>query len=545
MNSAFTRRTLTCFALVACACSGLRSARAADAAIQYNRDVRPILFENCFSCHGPDSASRQAELRLDKRQTAVDKKAIVPGSADASEMIRRIFSDDADEQMPPPVTKKKLTDAQKKLLVDWIKSGAEYQPHWSLIAPVRPPVPKVEKEAAWIRNPIDNFVAAKLESVGLTPAPEADRRTLARRVSLDLIGLPPTPEMVEAFVKDDKPDAYERLVDKLMASPKWGEHRGRYWLDAARYGDTHGIHIDNYREIWSYRDWVIDAINKNMPFDQFTIENLAGDLLPNATLEDRLGSGFNRCNITTSEGGAIDEEYQVLYTRDRVETTSKVWMGLTSGCAVCHDHKFDPITQKEFYQLAAFFNNTTQKPMDGNIKDTPPIVMVPQKSDAARLDQLNKEVPNSQKLVEDRRRDARSEFNAWLAHAKPEEIAGEMPTTDLELFAPLDDGAAAVHFDLRGQHAEKPLPLTAEWRPGRTGSKAAYLNQGAVLVVPEAGDFDSNQQFSYSAWVKLPANDGSGAILARMNDDDNFRGYDLWVEGRRVGAHIISGQRMP
>ena len=210
----------------------------------------------------------------------------MPGNADASEMIRRILSDDADEQMPPPVTKKKLTDAQKKLLVDWIKSGAEYQPHWSLIAPVRPPVPEeFETDAAWVRNPIDNFVAAKLESVGLTPAPEADRRTLARRVSLDLIGLPPSPEMVEAFVKDDKPDAYERLVDKLMASPKWGEHRGRYWLDAARYGDTHGIHIDNYREIWSYRDWVIDAINKNMPFDQFTIENLAGDLLPNATLE--------------------------------------------------------------------------------------------------------------------------------------------------------------------------------------------------------------------------------------------------------------------
>jgi hypothetical protein len=539
MNLAFTRRSFTCIALASCACTGLSSVHAADPGIQYNRDVRPILFENCFSCHGPDSASRQAELRLDKREVAVDKKAIVPGNADASEMIRRILSDDADEQMPPPVTKKKLTDSQKKLLVEWIKKGAEYQPHWSLIAPVRPPVPKVAT-AGWPRNPIDNFVAAKLESVGLTPAPEADRRTLARRVSLDLIGLPPSPEVVEAFVKDDKPDAYERLVDKLMASSKWGEHRGRYWLDAARYGDTHGIHIDNYREIWSYRDWVIDAINKNMPFDQFTIENLAGDLLPNATLENRLGSGFNRCNITTSEGGAIDEEYQVLYTRDRVETTSKVWMGLTSGCAVCHDHKFDPITQKEFYQLAAFFNNTTQKPMDGNIKNTPPIVMVPQKNDAARLDLLTKEISESKKVVDERRRDAHTDFDKWLAHARPGDIAGELPTSDLELFAPLDDGAAVVHYDLRGQHSEQPLPPTAEWRAGRTGSKAAYLNQGAVLVVPEVGDFESNQQFSYSAWVKLPANDGSGAILARMNDDDNYRGYDLWVEGRRVGAHIIN-----
>src|SRR4051794_36955145 len=402
MNSAITRRTITSFAILSFACTGLRAAQGANAAIQYNRDVRPILFENCFSCHGPDSASRQAELRLDKREVALEKKAIVPGDADASEMVRRILSDDADEQMPPPVTKKKLTEAQKKLLVDWIKNGAEYQPHWSLIAPVRPPVPSAAG-GGWARNPSDNFIAAKLESVGLTPAPEADRRTLARRVSLDLVGLPPSREVVEAFVKDEKPDAYEKLVDKLMASPKWGEHRGRYWLDAARYGDTHGIHIDNYREIWSYRDWVIEAINKNMPFDQFTIENLAGDLLPNATLEQKLGSGFNRCNITTSEGGAIDEEYQVLYARDRVETTTKVWMGLTAGCAVCHDHKFDPLKQREFYEISAFFNNTTQKPMDGNIKDTPPIVMVPQRQDFARWEQLQKEVPAAKSLVDNRR----------------------------------------------------------------------------------------------------------------------------------------------
>jgi hypothetical protein len=554
MNSAITRRILTSLAIGLCACAGSRCATAADAGIQYNRDVRPILFDNCFACHGPDSAARQADLRLDKRETAIDKKAIVPGRPDESEMIRRILSDNADEQMPPPVTKKKLTAEQKKLLTEWIKGGAKYQAHWSLIAPVRPPVPVVAASRAatsdtgpprlggptWVRNPIDSFILAKLESAGLTPAAEADRRTLARRVSLDLIGLPPKPEEVEAFVKDESPDAYEHLVDRLMASPKWGEHRGRYWLDAARYGDTHGIHIDNYREIWSYRDWVIDAINQNMPFDQFTIENLAGDLLPKATLEQKLGSGFNRCNITTSEGGAIDEEYQVLYTRDRVETTSKVWMGLTAGCAVCHDHKFDPITQKEFYELAAFFNNTTQKPMDGNIKDTPPIVMVPQKEDGDRLAELEKLVPAAKKELDARRNDARVDFNGWLASAKPQDVAGEMPTSDLELFAPLDDGAAVVHYDLRGQRAEQPLPPTVEWRPGRTGSKAAYLNAGAVLVVPEAGDYDSNQQFSYSAWIKIPPNDGSGSVLARMNEDDNYRGWDMWIEGRRIGAHIVN-----
>jgi hypothetical protein len=553
-NSSLLRSILAALASVACAA---QTVRAAEPAIQYNRDVRPILFDNCFSCHGPDSASRQADLRLDKREVAVERKAIVPGDPKASEMIRRILSDDPDEQMPPPVTKKKLTAVQKQVLVDWVKGGAAYQPHWSLIAPVRPKVPAVDSgppglprrdkpasspEAAkkWPRNPIDNFILAKLQSVGLSPAAEADRRTLARRVSLDLTGLPPSPELVESFVKDQAADAYERFVDKLLASPKWGEHRGRYWLDAARYGDTHGIHIDNYREIWSYRDWVIDAINRNMPFDQFTIENLAGDLLPNATMDDKLGSGFNRCNITTSEGGAIDEEYAVLYTRDRVETTSKVWMGLTAGCAVCHDHKFDPLTQKEFYQMAAFFNNTTQKPMDGNIKDTPPVVMVPQRSDKTRFDQLAKLVPQAKALVDKRRAEARSDFNDWLARAKPEEVAGEMPTSDLELLAPLDDGGAAVRYELRGQRAEKPLASTVEWRPGRVGAKAAYVNQGAVLEVPGAGDFENNQSFSYSAWVKLPANDGYGSILARMNEDDNYRGYDLWVEGRRVGAHIIN-----
>ncbi len=208
-----------------------------------------------------------------------------------------------------------------------------------------------------------------------------------------------------------------------------------------------------------------------MPFDQFTIENLAGDLLPHATLEQKLGSGFNRCNITTSEGGAIPEEYAVLYTRDRVETTSKVWMGLTAGCAVCHDHKFDPLTQREFYQMAAFFNNTTQQPMDGNIKDTPPVVMVPQKKDAKRLTQLTKRVPETKKQLDDRRRDARPEFAAWLAHAKPEEVAGEMPTSDLELYAPLDDGGATVRYEIRGQRAEKPLPPTTEWRTGRVARR--------------------------------------------------------------------------
>ena len=514
------------------------SLRAADKPLTYNRDIRPILFDNCFSCHGPDSASRQADLRLDRREAAVDKTAITPGDPNASEMIRRILSEDPDEQMPPPVTKKKLTDKQKQVLAQWIKEGAKYEPHWSLIAPTRPAVPKVENNS-WVRNPIDSFVLARLDAEGLTPAPEADRRTLVRRVSLDLTGLPPAPELVEEFVKDTRPDAYEQLVDKLLASVKWGEHRGRYWLDAARYADTHGIHFDNYREMWSYRDWVIKVFNQNMPFDQFTIENLAGDLLPGATLDDRIGSGFNRCNITTNEGGAIGEEYAVLYTRDRVETTSKVWMGLTAGCAVCHDHKFDPLSQKEFYELAAFFNNTTQSPMDGNVKDTPPIVTVPREDDAQRWKEMAVEVPAAKTLVEDRRREARGEFDKWLTTAKPDDVATQIPDSDLELFAALNDGDKTVRYTVRGKKANAKLPDTVEWRPGRVSTKAAYLNQGAVLTAKGAGDFDADQSFSYAAWVKLPANDASGAILAKMDEGRDYRGWDLWVEGRRIGAHLV------
>jgi hypothetical protein len=299
----------------------LSAARAAaPAKPEFNTHIRPILSENCFTCHGPDSAARKARLRLDHFEDATaprpdSRPAIVPGKPEESEVIARIFATD-DDLMPPEKSHKVLTPEQKELLKRWIADGAAYQQHWSLLAPQRPPPPKVRK-GKWPRNPIDNFVLARLEAEKLKPAPEADRRTLARRLSLDLTGLPPAPAEVEAFVKDKSPDAYEKLVDKFLASPHWGEHRGRYWLDAARYGDTHGIHIDNFREIWAYRDWVIHALNTNMPFDQFTVEQLAGDLLPSPTLEQKIASGFNRCNITTSEGGAIDEEYNVLYARDR------------------------------------------------------------------------------------------------------------------------------------------------------------------------------------------------------------------------------------
>jgi len=339
--------------------------------IDFNRDIRPLLSDNCYACHGPDEAHREAGLRLDTKESAFGEldsgeTALVPGDLNASSLYQRLISEDEDLRMPPVDHAKSLTADQIDLFKKWIEQGATWQGHWSFVTPKRPTLPALAETKDWVRGDIDRFVAAHLESKGLAPSPEADKTTLIRRLTIDLTGLPPTTAEVDAFLADTSDDAYERLVDRLLASPRYGEHMGRYWLDAARYADTHGLHIDNRRAIWPYRDWVIRAFNANMPFDQFTIEQLAGDLLPNPTRDQLIATGFNRCHVTTNEGGVIREEFYVRNTVDRVETTATVWMGLTAGCATCHDHKFDPLTKKEFYQLFAFFNSTAENVLDGN-----------------------------------------------------------------------------------------------------------------------------------------------------------------------------------
>lgn len=365
--------------------------------VNFNREIRPILSENCFTCHGPDEKSRMAPLRLDTKAGAFStstlngRPIIVPGKAEESELYRRITSNDELERMPLAISNKKLTPEQIDLLKRWIQEGASWEEHWSFAPPTRPELPTV-KNQKWVRNPIDYFILARLEAEGLNPSEELDKRTLIRRLSLDLTGFPPSRQEIKDFLADNSPDAYEKMVDRFLAKPQYGEHMGRFWLDVARYGDTHGLHLDNYREMWPYRDWVIKAFNNDMPFDQFTIEQLAGDLFPNPTLEQRIATGFNRCNVSTSEGGSIDEEYYVRYAVDRISTTATVWMGLTAGCAVCHDHKYDPITQKEFYRMYAFFNNITENAMDGNKKDPNPIVKVPAPEQTAQLAEYDKQI---------------------------------------------------------------------------------------------------------------------------------------------------------
>jgi hypothetical protein len=515
--------------------------------VKFNRDIRPILAEACYHCHGPDPSSRKAKLRFDREEDFTAKRedgfVIVKGKPSDSLMWQRIVSKDEDEVMPPPDAHIQLKPEQKELLRRWIEQGASWQKHWSFTAVERPAEPRT-RDQKWAKNGIDRFVLARLEEAKLTPAPEADRCTLARRLSLDLTGLPPKPELVEAFVADKNADAYEKLVDRFLASPQYGEHRARYWLDAARYADTHGVHFDNYREMWPYRDWVINAFNANQPFDRFTTEQIAGDLLPNATEAQRIATGFHRCNITTNEGGTIEEENLVSYARDRVETTSWVWLGLTANCASCHDHKFDPISQRDFYAMSAYFRNTTQKGLDGNIKDTPPILLLPKDAaDRKRIDELPALVDAAKKERDEARKNARATFDTWLKTATVESWEQELardkaPAQRLPLTGPAKDGV------LDGVANGKPLAATgakpAEWIDDGPFGPAAKVNGEMAITYPgEVGDFEKDKPYSVSAWVKITKDTPDGAVFGKMDNENGYRGWDLWLQGGEFASHLI------
>jgi len=386
----------------------------------FSREIRPILARKCFACHGPDESHREADLRLDLRESAIDLEAITPGKPEKSELVARITSNDPDTLMPPPDSGESLSDTEKELLRRWIASGAKYEKHWSFAAPRRPPLPPV-KNAAWPRNPIDRFILARLENEGLAPSPPADRYALVRRVYLDLIGLPPTPAEADAFARDGDPAAYEKLVDRLLASPRYGEHWARPWLDLARYADTNGYEKDRPRSIWPYRDWVIGAINRDMPFDQFSIEQLAGDMLPGATEAQRVATGFHRNTMLNEEGGIDPLEYRFYSMVDRVATTGTVWLGLTTGCAQCHTHKYDPISHADYYRLMALLNNADEPDL---IVHDPPVAVRRRELEEkiaeleAALPTQFPPAPGAGTLADRRQRNLESKFNQWLAQAR-------------------------------------------------------------------------------------------------------------------------------
>lgn len=409
------------------------SAQAGDE-VRFNRDVRPILADTCFRCHGP--GQKKAGLRLDRREEVVKpaksgETPIVPGKPDESELVQRIFASEADQVMPPPSSKKVLTGAQKELIKRWVAQGAKYEKHWAFQTPVKPAVPQVEAPGYRIVNPIDAFLAERLKRDGMTMSPEADRETLIRRVAFALTGLPPTIQEVEIFLGDSSSRAYENMVERSMFSPRFGEEMARHWLDVARYADTHGLHLDNERSMWPYRDWVVKAFNDNLPFSEFTIDQLAGDLRPNPTRDQFVATGFSRCNVSTGEGGSIESEWIFRNAVDRTSTAAEAWMGLTAGCAVCHDHKYDPLSAQEFYSLYSFFYSAEGPALDSNVLVHEPSVKLPTPEQTAKLAELGRTIVQTRKEIDQTfamldykdpqspGADPSESFVAWLAKGGP------------------------------------------------------------------------------------------------------------------------------
>ncbi|NBV85806.1 MAG: DUF1553 domain-containing protein, partial [Verrucomicrobia bacterium] len=511
-----------------------------------------ILAENCFHCHGPDPSTRKAGLRLDtegglfanrknEKKQKDEPPTVIRHKPEESELFKRLITKDQDDLMPPPDSHKKLKPEEIALLKRWIDSGADWEAHWSLIPPRKAALPQV-KTAGWAKNAIDRFVLAKLESKGLTPAPEASPGVLFRRLHLDITGLPPHQADIDAFSNEyvaDRDEALSRWIERLMQSPAWGEHRARYWLDAARYADTHGLHFDNYREMWPYRDWVIRAFNANKPFSEFIAEQMAGDLLPQPTEDQLIATGFQRCGLTTNEGGTIAEENLAVYASERVQTMGWVFLGLTMNCAQCHDHKFDPLTSRDYYSMAAFFRNTTQGAFDGNSRDgNGPVLVLPGEKDRARWLSLPGIIKDTTAKRDDRRKKADPDFKNWLDKADLSQLEADLPSRDLLVHAVLNDGMEG-QLKIGGSNPETAhAGSRVEWVPGGYFGPAPVVKSDATLSLGNIGDFDANQAFSYGAWVKTSNNEASGAILSRMNSAQGFKGYDLYQDKQTFSVHI-------
>ena len=508
--------------------------------VSFNAHIQPILSEYCYHCHGPDSGTRKPKgepLRLDLPEEAFKvrengKPAIIPGDAKASLLVELIHSSDATEVMPPPKAHKTLSPREIALLERWIAQGAKYQPHWSLAALNRPSLPAAPLDA---QNPIDHFITEKLDNAGLKMNPPEDARRFHRRLSLDLTGLPPSPESTDAFVKRYEADADKAVSEEaeaMMATPEHAEHLTRHWLDAARYADTHGIHIDNYRSIWPYRDWVINAFKSNMPWDQFTVEQIAGDLLPNRTLDQQIATGFSRCIATTGEGGAIGEEYDAIYAKDRVDTMSAIWLGLTTGCAACHDHKFDPISQKDFYSMTAFFRNTPMRALDGNSAEHPPNVFVPSAKDRPRWDQLPAEIAGTEGQLAARKTAAHGDFEKWLPTITVEFKADA--ETALEIAIPLTESEGSIHGTVKGQAQEWPV---APNRINGPLGKAVVVSDTPINL-GDIASFNRTESVTYGGFIRIEGQP-SGAVFARMNKAETYKGWDLFLEAGKPAFHVI------
>lgn len=508
---------LGCF--LASSCPGL-----ADDSVSFNRDIRPILSENCFFCHGPDSTKREAGLRLDE-ESAAKESALVEGDAEASELIARIISDDPDTVMPPPSTGRAVTPAQVETLKRWIDQGAEYESHWSLQAPAKPTIPTITDDDAaitsWPRNAIDSFVLAAMRSQGLSPATETDRETWLRRVTFDLTGLPPTLEELDAFLGDHSPTAYEKVVDRLLASPRYGERMTADWLDVARYSDSYGMQVDRDRRVWPYRDWVIRAFNSAIGYDQFITEQIAGDLLPSATREQILATTFNRLHPQECEGGSVPEEFRMESVADRTQTVATAMLGLTMECCRCHDHKYDPLSQKDYYALSSFFDNIDEAGLYSYFTEsTPtPTLELPDEAQEQSLAAAQQKVNACEQALVQLLVNTRPEFDRWLE--------------SLPSVAPVSAKPVVLHRDF-----EKPEGA-AQLAEGKIGNGATFNgDDGLDLGV---GNFDRWQPFTIATWIKSPDVKERAVIFHRSRawTDAASRGYELLIDEGHLQASLI------
>ncbi len=512
---------------------------AGDAPPDFARDIRPILADHCFACHGPDAAGRQAGLRLDQREAALEPRdgapAIVAGEPAASALVARIHAQ-GEERMPPDAFGKPLTDRDRDLLGRWIAAGAPYAAHWAFEPPRSPPPPPVRR-ADWPRGDLDRFVLARLEAEGLEPAPEADRATWLRRVSLDLTGLPPSVAETDAFLADLAPGAHERVVDRLLASPRHAERMAMQWLDVARYADTNGYNNDETRTLWPWRDWVIGAFAADMPFDRFVVEQIAGDLLPGATVPQKVATGFSRNHVLTTEGGIIEEEYRVEYVADRVHTAATAFLGLSLQCARCHDHKYDPFTQLDYYRFAAFFDNVPDTVVgysQGRMAE--PLLEVPSAEQTAERAALAARRDELERLLAERAAAVDGAVAAWEDGLGPASRDAAEPPGLVARF-PCDDAAGAVVANAvagapAGTASGSPAP-----REGRVGG-ALDFDGGAHVEVGEGGAFEADAPFAVAAWV-FPTSGEPSTVISKIDEADAFRGWDLILEDGKPACHVV------
>ena len=531
----FLLPTLLCVAVFSQKVASLQ-AQEADVAVDFASQIRPILAIHCWTCHGPDEKSRAADLRLDIRENAIAASAIVPNDPSTSKLVERIMSSEPESQMPPPTAKKPLSDKQKNLLQAWIRQGAVYSKHWAFTPPVKASVPQQQPVASG-NNAIDRFVEKRLEQEHLSPSPKADRSTLLRRVSLDLTGLPPTVKELQQFLNDPASDAYERAVDQLLASKAYAEKMALEWLDLARYADTNGYNNDEDRTMWPWRDWVLQAFDRNMPFDQFVIEQLAGDLLPDHKQDQLIATGFLRNQGHNTEGGIIQEEYRVEYVADRVHTVSTVFLGLSMQCARCHDHKFDPISQAEYYQFYSFFNSLDEKQAPhGKVVGVEPYIRVPTEEQSSKMAALLTEIESHEAKLKQLEAQADKNVEKLVAETSLNDLKSRFDQSALFHF-PLDKSEDGSLFDSISNSKIGNTTGSILWQTGKK-QDAIELDGTSRIELGNIANFASDKPFSISVWVKPASADGM-AILSKMDESQSYRGYDLLLSGGKIEMHLV------